>query len=351
MGERRYWGVTTPSLPAAFIAAHAKQLEDLGLEGVFAPQVYGPPFLPLAAAATSTERLKLASGIALAFARSPFETAMAAIDLDRMSGGRFVLGLGPSVRAWSEGFFGQPYGKPLAHLREVVEAVRMIVAGAHTGDLGRYDGEYVRLDFTHFQGIEAPVRSEIPIWIAALRGPLVRLAAEIADGVMGHPMWSVRWATQEIPRWLDEGLARRGRARGDVRVNLWFWVAPCDDAARALGDARPTMAFYGGAEQYEDYFAWHGFGDTVRTLQDGVRRGDYRGVAPAVPDEMVREFVVCGTPDECRAQLEPVWEVADSVTLCPPVYGLSPDRQLEYIAAIADTFYPGSSGAPGSPGS
>lgn len=336
---RRYWSVTTPQLPAAFVAAHAKQLEDAGVEGVFAPQVYGPPFLPLVAAATSTERLLLGSGVALAFARSPFETAMAAIDMDRLSSGRFVLGLGPSVRAWSEGFFGQPYGKPLAHLREVVEAVRLIVAEAHTGELTRYEGEYVNLDFTHLQPTAPPVRTEIPIWVAALRAPLVRLAAEIADGVLGHPMWSVRWATEQMAPAIDEGLARGGRSRSDIKVNLWFWVAPNENVTEALEDSRPTMAFYGGAEQYQEYFAWHGFGDVVPALQQGVQRGDYLGVASCVPDEMARTFVICGTPDECRAQLEPVWEVADSVTLVPPVYGLSPEKQIQYLAAIAETFY------------
>ncbi len=336
---RRFWGVTTPQLPASLIAAQAKQMEDSGLEGVFAPQVYGPPFIPLAAAATTTDRLKLASGIALAFARSPFETAMAAIDMDRISMGRFVLGLGPSVKAWSEGMFGMPYGKPLAHLREVVEAVRLIVAHSHTGELTRYDGEYVNLDFSQLQPTAPPPRTEIPVWIAALRAPLVRLAAEIADGVIGHPMWSVRWATEEMSSALDEGLAKGNRTRADVDVNLWFWVVPTDNVAEAIDDARATMAFYGGAEQYDSYFTWHGFGDVVKQLQEGVKQGDYLGAAKLVPDEMVRTFVLCGTPEECRTQLEPAWEMATSVTLVPPVYGLTMDKTLRYTIAIAEAFH------------
>jgi alkanesulfonate monooxygenase SsuD/methylene tetrahydromethanopterin reductase-like flavin-dependent oxidoreductase (luciferase family) len=94
----------------------AKQAEAQGLHGCFAPQVYGPPFLPLATAAAVTQRIQLASGIAIAAARSPFETAMAALDMDRISGGRFVLGLGASVLAWSRGVYGAPEHKPLAHL-------------------------------------------------------------------------------------------------------------------------------------------------------------------------------------------------------------------------------------------
>ena len=121
-GKRKYWGTVT-ALPGPMLAMQCKMQEDAGLEGLFAPQVYGPPFVPLSAAAAVTQRVKLASGIALAFVRSPFETAMAAMDIDRISGGRFVLGLGASVQAWSEGFFGMPYGKPLEHMREVVEKI------------------------------------------------------------------------------------------------------------------------------------------------------------------------------------------------------------------------------------
>lgn len=335
----RHWSMTTAQLPAAFVAAQAKDLEDRGLAGVFAPQVYGPGFLPLAAAATSTSRLRLATGIALAFARSPFETAMAAMDMDRLSGGRFVLGLGPSIRAWSEGFFGQPYGKPLAHLREVVEAVRLVVANAHTGDLDGYEGEYVNLDFSELQPTPPPVRTEIPIWVAALRAPLVRLAAEIADGVVGHPMWSIRWATEEVPGWIAEGLARGGRTRDDVEVNLWIWVAPNEDVATAVEDARPTVAFYGGMAQYEEYWAWHGFRDVAQVLQEGVQSGDYLSRAAEIPEEMIRTFVICGSPEECKEALDPVWAVADSVTLVPPAYALGMDKLAGYFGAITSAFY------------
>jgi len=337
--ERPIWGLVTAQMPAALLAAYSKQLEDRGVAGVFAPQIYGPGFSTLAAAASSTSSLGLATGVALAFARSPFETAMCAMDLDRLSGGRFVLGIGPSTKAWSGGFFGMPYGKPLEHLREVVDAVRMVVAKAHLGELDRFEGEYVNLDFKELQATPPPVRTEIPIWIAALRAPLVRLAAEIGDGVIGHPLWSIRWATEQVPQWIDEGLSRSGRTREDVHVNLWVWAAPGEDEDAVLDDIRPTIAFYGGMSQYEDYFAWHGFGDVARRLQKGVQRGDYESVAAEVPDEMVKTFVLCGSPEECRERLEAIWEVADSVTLAPPVYGLAPDRQLAHLNAVAETFY------------
>jgi len=337
--KRRYWGFVTADGPAAAVSAQAKMQEDVGLEGLMAPQVYGTPFVPLAVAAAATSRIRLASGIALAFARSPYETALHAVDLDRISGGRFTLGLGCSIRSWSEGVYGMPYGKPLAHMREVVEVIRIVIAKAHTGELKRYDGAYHHHDFSELQPPPPPLRTDLPVWIAALRGPLVSLAAEIADGVMGHPLWSVSWATTKIPQALERGLKRGGKQRSDIEFQIGLWVAISKDRAEAINDARATVAFYAGMAQYEEYFAAHGFREEARSLQEGVKRGDYVSVAHLVPDEMAETFVICGPPDEVRKRVEPVWEVADSLWLVPPAYALPPEKLMAYAGAIASTFY------------
>ena len=99
------------------------------------------------------------------------------------------------------------------------------------------------------------------------------------------------------------------------------------------------MPFYAGVEQYEAYFAAHGFGKEARLLQEGVKRGDYLGVKHLVPDEMAQTFVVCGTPDEVRARVAKVWEVADSACLNPPIYALEPEQVMAYGMAIAQLFY------------
>ncbi len=334
----KYWGTIVP-LPAPILTAQAKQLESMGLEGLFAPQVYGPPFVPLATAAGATSRVRLATGIALAFARSPFETAVAAMDLDRISGGRFTLGLGTSVRSWTEGIFGMEYGKPVTHMREVVEIIRAVFGNAGTGELKRHDGAYHHLDFSELNSLGAPLRTDIPIWIAALRGPLIRLGAEIADGVIGHPIWSIDWATTKVQDDLKAGLAKGGKQRSDIEFNMWLFVAPNNDAKQAVEDARATVAFYGGVEQYEEYFAAHGFRNEAKALQEGVKRGDYLSVKHVVTDEMARTFVVCGTPDEVRARIAPIWDHADSACLNPPSYGLDVGAMLGYAGRIAELFY------------
>jgi probable F420-dependent oxidoreductase len=334
---RRYWSFLA-TLPAPLVAELARQAEARGLAGLFAPQVYGPPWIPLAAAAVSTQRILLASGIAIASARSPFETAMAALDMDRLSGGRFVLGLGASILAWSRGVFGAPEHQPLAHLRETVAAVRHVVRGAHRG-LAPFGGRWYRADFAELQPTPPPVREEIPIWIAALRGPAVRLAAEVADGVMGHPMWSLDWALERVQPDLRAGLAAAGRRREDVELNLWFFCAPGEDESETLEDARPTVAFYAGMKQYEPFFEAHGFGREARRLQEHVRGHDVLQHASLVPDEMVRTFVLCGAPEKVQERVERAWTVADSLCLVPPAYALAPEKLAGYAAAIARLFY------------
>jgi probable F420-dependent oxidoreductase len=316
----------------------AKQAEAQGLEGVFAVQVHGLPWVPLAGAAMVTERIRLASGIAIAATRSPFETALISMDLDRLSGGRFTLGLGASVHAWTRGVYGAPDHKPLAHLRETVAAVRHVVRGAHKG-LEPFEGQYYQADFKAWPTAPPPVREEIPIWIAALRSRAVRLAAEIADGVMGHPMWSIDWAVERIQPDLREGLARAGRKREDVDLNLWLWCAPNSDEKEAIEDSRATVAFYAGVAQYESFFEAHGFRDEARRLQDSVEKGELGANAHLVPDEMVRAFVLCGKPESVRERVERAWTVADSLCLVAPAYNLGAEKLLYYGSETAKLFY------------
>ncbi|TDJ65537.1 MAG: LLM class flavin-dependent oxidoreductase [Proteobacteria bacterium] len=331
--DRKFWGVL-PVMEADAMVGIAQRYEAMGYEGLFAIQVYGPPFLPLALAAAATKRLKIATGIAIAAARSPFETAMAAIDLDRMSGGRFTLGLGTSVAAWSTGVFGAPEYKPVTHLRDTVAAVRHIVDGAHKG-LQPYAGAYYSADFKALKPIEAPVRDRIPIWIAALREKLTRTGAEIGDGVIGHPMWSVEWTINQTKSAIEDALQAAGRVRRDIEVNLWPWVAVNNNERDAINDGRATVAFYAAMAQYESFFAAHGYAKEAQACQ-ALMAETGSAVPPldAVPDEMVKTFVVVGDQDTVREKLEPLWDVADSMCPTPPLWYLPPEKVQFYAAGI-----------------
>jgi probable F420-dependent oxidoreductase len=334
MGPHRYWVMLAPSRSASETAAAARRAEELGLEGVFSIQLASNPFVPLAAAAVPTRTLRLGTGIALAFTRSPLETAFAALDLDHLSEGRFTLGLGSSVRWWHEALYGADYDPPVARLAEATRLIKLVVSGRARAQ-GRFEGRFWQLDLSRLAH-KAPLRPDLPVWVAALRPPLVAVAGEVADGLIGHPSWSLAWARQQVTGTFAAGLARSGRERSAVEVNLWHVVAPNPDRAESVQDAKRHVAGYASIAQYESYYAAHGFGAEARRLQEAVAAGDTH--APdLVPDDMARAFVVCGTPGEVAAQLEPMWEVADSMCLQPPpVRG---EARAAYEARIAETFY------------
>jgi alkanesulfonate monooxygenase SsuD/methylene tetrahydromethanopterin reductase-like flavin-dependent oxidoreductase (luciferase family) len=328
-----YWVMLPPSRSAAQTVEAAQTAEAQGLTGVFSVQLASSPWIPLGAAAATTSTLQLATGIALGLARPPYETALAALDLDRLCQGRFTLGLGASVRHVHDEHYGVPYDPPIPRLAEAVRIVKLILSG-EARSYGRFDGVYWQLDFSHLE-MARPLRPDLPVWVAALRTPMVCLAGELADGLMGHPSWSLHWARQQTLGPYADALARSRRTREQVHVNLWHVVAPNPDRAQSVQDARRHVARYASIGQYESYFTAHGFGAEARRLQAATaERAD---LAALVPDEMARSFVVCGTPGEVRAQIDELWEFADSICLQPPPVP-RPER-LEYETTIAETFY------------
>lgn len=334
---RKYWELIH-AMPAAEITRRVREVEDLGLYGVWAPQLFSPPFPTLSAAAMASTKLMIGSGVALAFSRSPVETALNALDLDRISGGRMVLGLGTSVRSFNEDIHGVTYGKPIGHLREVTAIVRAVMEKGHTGKLGRFDGTYCKADLTSLNTGRAPVRESIPIWLPALFQNTVALAAKIADGLLGHPVWSLTTIAESVAR-TEELLAAAGRKRADFHVNLWNYAAVASDRRTAIDDMRGTVAFYASIKQYEKYFDAHGFCAAARAANEAAARRDTAAMVKAIPDEMVTTFAIAGTPDDALERVRQMANHADSLTLSAPQYFVPADRMSGYRDAIVNTFY------------
>jgi alkanesulfonate monooxygenase SsuD/methylene tetrahydromethanopterin reductase-like flavin-dependent oxidoreductase (luciferase family) len=334
MGDKKYWMMLPPSRSAARTVQAAHDAEAAGLEGVFSIQLASNPWVPLGAVAATTSTVRLATGIALALARPPFETALAALDLDHLSEGRFTLGLGTSVRAVHDEHYGVAYEHPVARLAEAVKIIKLVTSG-EARRAGRFDGEFWQLDFSRLS-MAAPLRPRIPVWVAALRTPLVRVAGEVADGLIGHPSWSIDWALRQVQGPFAKAVAESGRTRADVEVNLWHVVAPNPDASESVRDAKRHVAIYAAIAQYQPYFAAQGFGAEAVRLATAAAAGE-RNLVDLVPDDMARTFVVCGTPGEVARQLEPLWDVADSLCLQPPP--VPGEQRRAYDARIAETFY------------
>ena len=338
MTKKRYWGLLPP-LPAAMLTAAAQGCEAMGLEGIWSPQLWSPGFVPLAAAAAVTSRIKLGTGVVHAFSRSPLETACSALDLDLISGGRCVLGIGPTLRWWNEDWHGVHYGKPIPHLREAVEVIRLIIRKGHTGALGKWEGEYYQLNLDRFKPLAPPVREDIPIYIPAVYEAACRLAGEIADGLPGHPIWCAPWILERVAPAVAKGLAKAGRNRATFDLNLWLFVTPGPDRRECIADIRPSVAFYASFAQYERYFAACGFGAEARAICQAAQAQDEAGMLRACSDAMVEHFALVGPVDAVRARLERLGTVADSFTLCAPFYGTPSDKVVEYQQRIASAFY------------
>ncbi len=331
-GERRWWGVM-PILAAPHMAGIARQMEEVGFEGCFSLQIYGAPFVPMAATAAVTSRLKVATGVAIAGTRSPLETAYAAMDVDRISEGRFVLGLGSSIHSCVTGMYGEPKRKLLSHLRETVQVVRTIVANAHKG-LDPISGEYFSAEFEEMMVTAPPVREHIPIWIAALQDKMTELALEIGDGLMVHALWSADYTRAKQP-FIDAALTRHGRTRADIEINAWPWIAINDEKSQAIDDSRATVAAYSGYKEYEPFFEAIGFGDEARACQLALgEHGDVAKVVSNVSDAMVQAFVACGSVDEVLERIEPFWDVVDSLCPMAPYRDLTMDQLTAYNAGL-----------------
>ena len=328
-----------PVLPAKQLVPLVQEWEAAGIEGVWVPQIFGLPQVTLAAAAAVTSRIKLGSGITLAFTRSPLETACSVIDLDHISDGRAVLGLGSSAQSQIEGSFGMPYGKPLAHMREVVEQVREVIARGHTGELQKLEGEYATLDLSHFRLTGPARRPSVPIYLPAIFEKACEQAGEIADGLLGHPLWTTQWVHDKVGPHLAAGLEKGNRERSEVDLNLMIFTVINDDQDAAIADARANVAFYTQSPQYLRYFKAIGFGNEAEAIQEAFTRQDYAAMERACPDEMVRAITVLGSAEDVKAQVIERAAFADSITPVVPQFGMAEDKAATYRQRIAEVFF------------
>ena len=328
-----------PILPARQLVPLVQEWEAAGIEGVWVPQIFGLPQVTLAAAAAVTSRIKLGSGITLAFTRSPLETACSVIDLDHISDGRAVLGLGSSAQSQIEGSFGMPYGKPLAHMREVVEQVRAVIAKGHTGELQTLEGEYATLDLSHFRLTGPARRSSVPIYLPAIFEKACEQAGEIADGLLGHPLWTTQWIQEKVGPHLGAGLKKANRERSGFDLNLMIFTVINDDRDAAIADARANVAFYTQSPQYLRYFEGIGFGKEAKAIQEAFAKQDFAAMAQACPDEMVSAITVLGSAEDVKAQVIERAAFADSITPVVPQFGMAEDTAALYRQRIADLFF------------
>jgi probable F420-dependent oxidoreductase len=322
---------------AGEIAAFARAAEDAGFARLWAPELNRSATVPLAVAAGATSRIELASGIALAFTRSPLVLALEALDLDELSGGRLVLGLGAGVRRLNERWHAVPYDPPVPRMREMIAAVRALLAGLAERRDVRVEGDHVPIEVIGFRRPNPALRPVIPVWIAAVRPAMARLAGRVADGLLDHPVTTPAWVDDLLLPALRAGAERAGRPAPPVAAGL---ICAVDDAdpAGARRAAACTVGFYATVRTYEPLFSGHGFGDRLAGIRSAFLRGDADRLADAVGEDMTDTFAAAGTGGHAVARAR-AWEgLADRLWLTPPHHMQSAEDAARWQRGILAAF-------------
>ena len=314
--------------------------DRVGIDSVWAAEAYGSDAVTvLSYLAARTERIKLGSGILQMPARTPANTAMTAMTLDALSGGRLLLGLGLSGPQVVEGWHGVAYGKPLGRTREYVEIVRRAIAREAPLE---FEGDHYQIPYRGedatglgkpLKSILHPVRSEIPIYLAAIGPKNVALTAEIADGWL--PIFYSPEREKIFLEHLDAGFANAGRAAEDFDIAASVMVAAGDDVGACRDQLRPFLALYiggmgaRGRNFYNDLATRYGFGAAAATIQDLYLDGKKDDAAAAVPDELVDEVALVGPLDRIVDRLA-AWKESRVGTMILGTY------QPEVLTALQD---------------
>jgi probable F420-dependent oxidoreductase len=320
------------------VAAAAERAEALGFDSLASAEIDGDPFLPLAVAALATSRIRLRTAIAVAFPRSPMVVAQIAWGLHTNSGGRFTLGLGTQVKGHNERRFSVPWSEPVKRMREYVESLRAIWRTWETGAPLAYEGEHYR--FTLMTPEFSPPPSglpPVPVYIAAVRPAMIRLAGRVCDGVRLHGFCTRRYLAEVALPSIEAGLVRAGRDRRHFEVCGGGFVATGRDeaeVARAVEAIRYRIAFYGSTRTYLPVLSLHGWDDLGAELHMLSKQGRWADMAARVSDDVVREFAVIAPHDGLGRAIEQRFGgLTDSIELGLPD-GIADGEARELVAEV-----------------
>lgn len=322
------------------VANHVVAAESVGVDTVWSAEAWGTDaFVPLAYLAARTRRIRLATGIAQISARAPMMTAMTAMTLDTVSGGRFILGLGVSGPQVVEGLHGQRYERPLERLRETVEVLKMACAGEKVS----YRGSSIVLPLPGGQGkpirLMVGPRPNLPIHLATLGPQSLRLTGAVADGWVG-----TCFVPERAAYFLDalrDGASGAGRSLADLEIEAGGPVVFNDDMERPLRSRKRALAFQlsamGSATTnfYNDTYARLGYADAAREVRDIWLTGDRERAAQAVPDELAICTSLMGTDEQVRERIR-AYKAAGVTNLRVDPMGRTADEKLETLERVVD---------------
>ena len=316
-------------------AAAAQAAEAGGYDGAFTGEVSGDPFLPLALAAASTERITLGTSIAVAFARSPMLAAYTAWDLQRLSRGRLMLGLGSQVRAHVTRRFSMPWDRPAERMREFVLALRAVWESWSTGEPLCFEGQHYQHTLMPPAFRPAPQPYGAPaVLVAGVGDAMTRVAAEVGDGFLCHAFTTERWIREHTLPALLDGRRNAGQTMAGFTVKAAMFLATGTgrEMDAAVGQIRQAIAFYASTPAYRPVLDLHGWGGAGDELTRLSRQGRWAEMSRLIDDDMLNAFAIVAPPGQLPARLaERCAGVIDRVSFLPKD---PPGAALAALAAL-----------------
>jgi probable F420-dependent oxidoreductase len=317
----------------------ARAAEDLGFAGLWTSETKHDAFLPLAIAANASHQIELGTSVAIAFSRSPMEMAQTSWDLQDLSAGRFVLGLGTQVKAHITRRFSMPWDRPAARLREYILALCAIWESFQTEVPLQFEGEFYRhtlmTPFFNPGPIEHP---EIPLYIAGVNTRLAELAGELCEGFHVHPFHSPEYVRKTIIPAIAEGARQANRDLDQVTLATSAFVITGENresATEQRESVRAQISFYASTPTYRTVLEAHGWEEVGERLETMAREKKWPEMPALITDEMLAAFAIEAAPDEIGPALKERYDgLIDRVALYLPFV---PGEHDEFWRTVVDS--------------
>jgi probable F420-dependent oxidoreductase len=320
------------------MAAQAVRAEESGYDGVWSAETNHDPFLPIAVGAAATEKLEFGTGIAVAFARNPMTLAVLANDLQILSKGRFMLGMGSQIKPHITKRFSMPWSHPAPRMRELILAIRAIWKTWETGEPLAFRGEfYTHTLMTPFFDPGPNPYGNPKILLAAVGELMTEVAGEVGDGFLVHGFSTERYLREVSLPALERGAAKAGKTRADLTVSYPGFIVTGPDeqsmAAAAKG-VREQIAFYGSTPAYRPVLELHGWGELHPELNTLSKRGEWVQMGELINDDILNTFAVVAPLDQVAAEVRSRFgDLVDRFSFYAP-YKVDPEMWKGVVAGF-----------------
>jgi probable F420-dependent oxidoreductase len=318
----------------------AAAADAAGFQSVWTSELYNrSATITLAALADRTAECAIASGIMYGVGRTPLMLAAEARDLDELSGGRLILGLGTGTRRMISDWHGLDGDAPATRMEELVPLLRSLWRLAEQPV--EHEGRFYRCKIKALDQLTEPLPRDIPIFTAGVNPRMIEVAGRVADGLVGHTLFSPRYIEDVVLPAIERGACVAGRDDGEVGFAAMVLCSISDDELTARREAAAMIAFYGSVKTYARIFEVSGFATEAEKIRDAFTRRDVAEMTAAVSDEMVDAFAVAGRPQDVRARLRRYDALADHVILFPPSFDIALERRTENVSLLIEHCHPG----------